>query len=252
MRNGYNKRHLLATLAVVSMTAFGSTAAWAQPSPHLPGPPSTSKSDFASARVDLPPILPFEESPESIAAFDQVLKFGSCATGISAKATEALLSRAPNTKGENSLYGRSMDRFAGCAPTGGSFAKTALSLLRGGIAEAVYRKRHDAALTGLQPGDARYEQFLAGERDWNKSMDPGDVQMMDVMNCLAAQQPGLAHQIVTSEHGSAAETTALDSIFEQAPTCAGPQRQANLNRSFIRAYLAQALYRYGRFAGGKQ
>src|SRR3546814_19829057 len=76
--------------------------------------------------------------------------------------------------------------------------------------------------------------------------------MISATDCLVAQQPAIADRVLRSEHGSDAESSAMDSLFAYASKCAGPKRPEALSRSFLRAFVADSMYHYTKWSAQRE
>ncbi|WP_375399064.1 hypothetical protein [uncultured Sphingomonas sp.] len=188
---------------------------------------------------------PDRDTPDSIRRFGLLETFARCATQISGNAIAKALENKPMSSGERRLIELG-DRLGGCGQSGA--ITRILSLVRGTYAEALYLKRFKTAPEPAAVDSRKLEKFLENERDFSTLREPQDRSLALVAGCLVALQPAVAQNIFESRHGGAREEELMNTIFREAPTCAGETRPTLVSRAFMRAFLGEAAYRYAMFA----
>ena len=181
---------------------------------------------------------PTRDTIRSMATYGEMLKVAGCLSARGRSQVLKALASRPSSPEESRQYARTFDTLTTC----GKQHTTILTLQRGSWSEAMYLKRHADALALTAPGRAD-EPFVATERAWNSEREAGDQAVIDATNCLTAARPGIVDAILRSSHGSDQETALMDQLFAAAPQCAGAVRPAKLSKTFLRAFLADSLYR---------
>lgn len=243
-------QHLSAGIAFAALAVSTSTGATAQIAGGGTSTPSqrfdrdrTTQSGFLGNPSDL---RPDRDTPQSLNSYSQMLEAARCTAKIGRKPSVNALNQQPNTAAERTQIRLIDERIFSCR---GTALSRIASLQRGSLAEAVYKTSplEGADLAGLQPGSPRYNDFLRVQRTFNGEMEADDRPMTLATTCLVAQRPGLADGVLRTRHGSAEEVRAMDSLFASAPGCAGAARPQGISRSFLRAFLADSLQRFGVF-----
>ena len=236
----------IVSIAIVVGSLCASTPALAQRAGALPmyTPPRNvvAKDTFSTKGPNVTEMRPDQDTRRSIEVYNHMLRFGDCAVDSSSSRVGDILKLQPNSSREKSRLNDMISRFGGC---GQDSMINILTLERGALSEALYKER---APTTIDPSkitatSADSSAFLASERKWNGERFSGDATMISATNCLVAVQPGDANALLQTRHGSSEEEAALDKLFAGAPTCAGEKRPDNLSKSFLRAFIADSLYR---------
>lgn len=244
--------------AILSAVAFAAVAfvgapAWAQSTrpPPVPNPPLDPKvvtGRGAMAHDTYQPALrveimqPDDDTPRSIENYNHMLRYSECAVKMSAERVATMLAFQPNSNREKRDLSRLVQQFGGCGP---SQMLNILTLERGALSEALYKSRATAEIAKGKISATSEDStgFLDQEQKWNHQRFSGDATMIDATNCLVAVQPALANAILYTRHGSDEEAADMDKLFSGAPMCAGAERPDNLSKSFLRAFIADSLYR---------
>ena len=187
-------------------------------------------------------LLPNRDTTESMESYGKLLKYADCLMG-NGQSAESILNTKPNSRSERNKTGLLRQRVKTCEAKG---VENIHSLVRGALAEAMYVRQ----VKQLPVVDAaRAQAFIASEKAFHDERDKGDQVMATVINCMVATSPDKAHGVLAAKHGTAQESTAMDAFFAASQKCgAGASRPQNLSRSFIRAFLADAAWRYARAA----
>jgi len=183
---------------------------------------------------------PAKDTPASTRVYTQMLDYGTCVSGMGKNLVTKVLDAQPHSSGERQGFNDLRTRMSSCRSSQNS---NILSLQRGSIAEGLYHKTENRLPVGWQMSQQGYDKFAAEETSFNSLRKDNDQQMIKATNCLAALAPIQAGHVLATKHGSDEESAAMDDLFRIAPSCAGPTRPANLSRSFLRAFLADSLYR---------
>ena len=229
---------LIALALCVGLTAAAPAAAqYGKPIQGTSGAGSQDTAVKASARLD-----PTRDTAESMQSYAKLLKYGDCLVGAGQSA-EGILNSKPNSRSERSKTALLRQRVKTCEPKG---LENIHSLVRGSLAEAMYVRQ----VKQLPVVDAaRAQAFIASEKAFHGERDQGDQVMATVINCMVATSPDKAHGVLATRHGTAEEATAMDAFFAASQKCgAGATRPTNLSRSYIRAFLADAAWRFARAA----
>lgn len=117
---------------------------------------------------------------------------------------------------------------------------------RGVIMELVMRTyAPDAALTPETVRDpAVRSRFMAREGLRNRLRLPEDRDSLLFASCLVEEQPVLATRLVRSEPGSPLERGLTQALIVEGRTCVGNTKRVTIDPSMIRAYIADAFYRW--------
>lgn len=242
-----NNATMAAGLAAAAMflSILQTSAASAQVVPVPPSPGMEDRggkfSGLTSKGFD-----PARDTEFSLDRYDQLLTYSRCAASVSGPALARALQAPPMTSGEGQVLVL-FDRMNACGSTGGT---RILSLVRGSLAEAVYRVRGGDLPRRVAAGSAELKSFLDGETAWGSKRAANDQSMARATACLAATQPAVVTRIFAAEHGSSLESSLMDALFRASPDCAGSSRPSNLSRSFLRAFLAEGLYRFALYRAG--
>ncbi len=110
-----------------------------------------------------------------------------------------------------------------------------ITLLRGGLAEALYLAREGA---GHVP-DAAPE----AAHDPSQFRRPGFAVLSLFGGCVAAARPAQVHALLLTQAGSEAEMAALDALRPALAPCLLEGVSADFSRAQLRAYFAEAMYR---------
>jgi len=227
---------LAAALLIVSSAALAQTSA--PPAAYVPAPPMDLRS-----KVTIPDAMrPDRDTPESIEVYNHTLSFASCAAKQNSRLVSKALASAPSTSTEDVMFGRLRTQLNGC---NAQSAVNILSLMRGALSEADYKTlvagEVDPAKIVATANDS--SAFLIAEQKWNTARLANDQTMIDATNCMVVVQPAIAHRVLLTRHGSREEAAALDELFSKAPDCAGEKRPTNLSAAFLRAFVADSMYR---------
>lgn len=228
--------------AMAALVLLIPSSATAQSRP--PAGTTTADSGQASGSTTF---RPDRDTRQSFYAYNQMLDYGKCTSGIGKDLVDRALDQQPMSAAEQAQYLQIDTRLKSCARAGLSNIH---SLRRGSFAEGLYHKmKVDAAtLPQLVKSSPDYTTFAQGEVAYNKLRDQSDQPFIAATNCMASERPALADAVLRTKHGSDAEASAMDALFAGAPDCAGAVRPSNISRSFIRAFLADSLRRYARFS----
>lgn len=229
---------VLAAVAVIGVpAALGQTV---QSMPNVPRGQlyRDNSSDFRRLEASM---RPDQDTPQSVQTYQRLLNFADCGARGSSNTLAAALSAIPRSSAENFRFNRLQDTLGGCPGN----PVNILSLERGAYSEAMYRAAAPAMIDEKRITATAEDstKFLDGEAAWNKLRDESDKNMIAATNCLVVVQPGVANKLMFTVHGSAGETAALNELFAKAPTCAGPKPPERLSHSFLRAFIADSLYR---------
>src|SRR3546814_13917903 len=114
----------------------------------------------------------------------------------------------------------------------------------------MYRRANETApkLPSYGAAKPEYQQFIDLENKRNHLRRAADKTMISATDCLVAQQPAIADRVLRSEHGSDAESSAMDSLFAYASKYAGPNRPAALRQSILRAFVAHSMYHFNKWS----
>lgn len=181
---------------------------------------------------------PNRDTVRSMTTYSEMLKVARCLAARAKGQVIDALEAAPGSPLESRRYSRTYEVFQTCGPQ----HTPILSLQRGSWSETMYLKQHPQPLSGEGKGDAG-RSFAEAEKVWNVGREAADQTMIAATNCLVAARPSDADAILRSAHGSEMEATLMDQIFMRAPQCAGASRPTDLSRTFLRAFLADSLYR---------
>jgi hypothetical protein len=226
---------VLATASQAQQSSPPTTAA-------LPQPATMARGDRYQPMIRTEIMRPDRDNPRSIEIYNHMIRFGGCAVSSSSSRVAEMLAMEPNSNGEKHDLGRLLSQFGGCGP---SVMINILTLERGVLSEALYKAHAPSTIVPekITATSDDSTAFLDGEAKWNKMRFSSDKSMIDATNCLVAVQPGFADAVLRTRHGSTEEEGAMDKLFAEAPTCAGPARPKNVSRSFLRAFIADSLYR---------
>lgn len=183
---------------------------------------------------------PTRDTPASMQSYVKLLAYGDCLIGTGNSA-ESILTSKPNSRSERDKTALLRQRTKTCPAKG---FDNIHSLVRGSLAEAMYRRQ----VKQLPVVDAaRAQAFVDGEKAFQSDRDKGDQVMAAVMSCMVAAAPDKAHGVLSTQHGTREESTAMDAFFAASAKCgAGSARPNNVSRSFIRAFVADSAWRYAR------
>lgn len=184
---------------------------------------------------------PTRDTAVSMAEYAKLLKHADCLMSSGASA-EVVLTSTPNSKSERRATASLRGGVETCPVKG---LENIHSLVRGSLAEGLYRRQVSQAPAAADP--ARAQAFVDSEKLFHSERDQGDQMMAGVMSCMVAASPQSAHSLLATQHGTAAEDTAMNAFFAAGQKCgAGASRPTNLSRSFIRAFVADSAWRYAR------
>lgn len=228
------------------ITLFTGGAGWAQTTP--PPPPSTHATspvirgemdpsrDFDDVRSRTSRNNPYEQ-------YRRALALSQCAVKLSPQRASDLLAEQPASVGENTALGRFFGSTSGCIR---SSTGMPLALMRGAVAEILILKtdRRRAESTIALSDYDKVTKFVAAEADRNRLRSRDDVALMRTAQCQAASLPGLARNVLETEHGSAEEEEALNDLQRRVPSCGNIDRVVGSTRSFFRAYLSESVFEW--------
>lgn len=234
-----------AKLTIAASGLLLSTSALAQSAVDTNSSRSTMSSHQNSSIANTPAqsVPPDRDTPQSLKIYSQMLGFGACAARVASKSIQSAMAEMPDSASERRMISDIQAKQEACRV--GLMVNT-LALIRGVLAEGAYRVLASGGISygGLRDVDPGYGKFIKAEGDHNKDRVVNDQIFASAANCIVAQQPGLVDRLLTTTHGSNEEANVMDAVFVAAPSCAGPARQRNLSRSFLRAFLAESAYRY--------
>jgi hypothetical protein len=206
--------------------------AWAFCAGMFASAPAAAKED---GKLD-----PSRDTTASMESYKKLLTYGDCIMGQGESAA-SILTAKPYSRSERDKTGLLRQRVKLCPAKD---LQNIHSLVRGAFAEAMYRRQVTTAPT---VDAARTKAFIESEKLFQSERDKNDQVMAQVMSCMVAASPASAHALLATEHGTAAEATAMDAYFAAGAQCgAGSKRPANLSRSFIRAFVADSAWRLAR------
>jgi hypothetical protein len=197
---------------------------------------------YSPKGLDLAEMRPDRDTRRSIEIYNHMLHFSDCAVDSSSNRVADILGMQPNSTQEKSSLNRGISHFGGC---GSDVMVNILTLERGALSEALYKSRAPEQIVPAKISATSQDStgFLEHEQKWNDQRFSGDATMIDATNCLVAVQPAVANAVLNTRHGSDEEAAAMDKLFAGAPMCAGATRPDDISRSFLRAFIADSLYR---------
>jgi len=228
----------LATLAVFAAltAAVPAAAQYRAPSASSFEPVEMTK----NAKLD-----PSRDTAASIQSYGKLIEHSECLVSRGHRA-EGVLVDKPNSRSERSKTGLLRDRDRTCAMKG---LENIHSLVRGSLAEVMYR-RHFPQMPAMNVALA--QAFINAEKAFQAEREKNDQVMGTVMTCMVAVAPQQAHAVLATKHGTPQEASAMDAFFVASQKCgAGATRPSNLSRSFIRAFVADSAWRFGRALSGR-
>lgn len=181
---------------------------------------------------------PARDNLEQFKTYDQQLRTARCMANSATGQVQKGLESQYRSSQEKDLFER-QGRMEWCGPV----LVKITSLMRGTLAEGWYHKTHpgNALPTASVP---QINALMASTGEWAKPMDAADRNLLIAMTCLAASDPITTAAILKTTSGSADEVAAMDRLFVNARECAGATRPAGISRPFLRAFIAQGLFRY--------
>lgn len=182
--------------------------------------------------------VPSRDTVSSMKAYNMVLKVADCLVNAGQTRVIATLATQPGSGSESRSFAQGHRLHKEC----GKQYTTILSLQRGSQSEKLYLKQHPTPMAA-QGAAANAMTFMQGEKDWNAKREQGDQVMIGATNCLVASNPALVDALLRTTHGTDAEASVVGSIFASSPHCAGAIMPPGLSRTFLRAFLADSLYR---------
>lgn len=195
-----------------------------------------------ASRLGIPPD---QDTKTSFKLYGDLMDYGRCTAKISKRRVRDALDAMAASTTEQALLRDVVAQGQACR---GMF-NPVMALNRGVLAEGLYHQAagKDPVYGPMQPTDPGYAAFMAREAAHNVNLDANDQTVTTAAACLVARQPALADRLLATKHGSPEEEQATDALFATAPACAGPKRQERLSRSYLRAFIASAAYRYQQF-----
>lgn len=198
--------------------------------------------------------LPFQTlySPERQARgyfrqYQQILDYSRCAVHTNPGYIKAAVGNKPMSTSELADFRYIRSRTKGCYSSG---MAAPVSLMRGGLSEVLYKEAFGAGVPPVlqQIKRENYAEFVAAERQRNMYRLGNEHSFADFATCLAVRAPDAADAVLRTDHGSRAERVAMDRVLAAAPDCAATSSLPDTsNRTYIRAYLAEALYNWASF-----
>lgn len=192
---------------------------------------------------------PDEDTPSTLRIYSQMLSFGECWIDADQELVDNVLGAQPHSATESWALRELQSRGRGCQ-TGEQ--SPILALQRGSLAEAAYHKSGTRWPIIWQMSQQGYDKFSGAEMKFNALRKANDREMIRATDCLAALAPVQAEAVLATKHGSKEEGAAMNAVFSGAPACAGAKRPADLSRSFLRAFLADSVYRRSLWTAEKQ
>ena len=234
-------RPLIALAMCVGLTAAAPAAVQYGTPSQSSSSPSYGERSGAAARGAVK-FDPARDTAESMQGYVALVKHSECLLA-NGETVEGVLTTKPNSKSERTKTALLRERVKTCSPKG---LANIHSLVRGSLAEAMYlRQFRQVPVVDV----ARAQAFVNAEKDFQSEREKNDQVMGSVMSCMVAVSPDKAHALLSTQHGTTEEATAMDAFFAASQKCgAGASRPKNLSRSFIRAFVADSAWRVARTA----
>lgn len=238
---------LIIGLALCSTTA----AAQSTPAPRVPtysGPDGNRGIPMNGGQLrSLGFFSPERQSRGYFRQYQQILDYSRCAVQTSAGYIRAAVDNKPMSNSELADFRDIRSRTKGCYSSG---VAAPVSLMRGGLSETLYKSAFGAGAPAALRNvtQENYAAFIAAGRERNMYRLGDEHSFADLATCLVVRAPDAADAVLRTDHGSAGERTAMDRVFAEAPGCASTSSlPATSNRTYVRAYLAEALYNWANF-----
>ena len=247
-------------LCLASTMLLSASFSSAQVTPAVPNPPSTPNT---TSMPSLPSAIrprfsqfipfsslsttgPFGQSKYYQQGYELAQQYGRCAANVSSARTQSVLDSQPNTRTELVNLRQLTGLARGCLSYGYS---PPIIFLRGGLAEAVYKKQPAAqALHLAGTTQAELDDFQMAETARSNARLPDDRAYTTIANCFVVRAPGAVRSILFSDHGSQQERRAIRQLVASTPGCSSTGSfPVTAGTSFIRAYLAESALRWASF-----
>jgi len=172
----------------------------------------------------------------------EVLRAAACVVGRDAAPAEAFLATAPFSSQEREKAIRLLRAAERCLRQDVPVL-TSAPVLRGAVAEALYRARFAQPAAALAPAAAAAPLLLASEVS---SRDDAAflTTSWGLAQCAAPQHPDLVRALLATEAGTDGEMAALQALYPSFTACVAAGTQLRVDRGGIRAMLAESLYRW--------
>lgn len=153
-----------------------------------------------------------------------------------------ILNSVPGSNDEGRLIHSLQSRMDWCFP-GSDIEGVGFNnlLLRGALAEALFRFRHLSAVNAATTSGAK-TPIKAQVSDRDSPNVVARIMMADAAYCLASAQPALVDALIGTEHFSREETKAFGMLTKPLGFCLYQGSNATFSQQSLRAVLAEAAY----------
>ena len=217
---------------LIGLAAFMAVPAAAQYGSAPPPPPPTEPPRGAPAAP---------AAPAAATAPGELLRGAACAIGRDANSGTALLATVPRSPEERSQAGVIVRAAQRCLRMREPIATSAMTI-RGAIAEALYEARFATPAAARMPalGVAPMPRPAANEEQIVAQLAP----MYALTDCSLPRQPDLVRAVLATEPRSPEERAALAALHPTFAACVPPGTQLTYDPRVMRAFFAEALYRW--------
>ena len=215
---------LLAALPAPLVAQYGSS-----PPPPQAMPPGKAAPDGATPAP----------APASRA---ELLRAAVCVVGHEAEGARALLATTPFSPEERDHAARLLRAAERCLRLRSQLATSAL-MFRGAVAEALYESAFALPPAARNPAAAAAAYYQSATLT-ARADAPQLTTHFELAQCAAPGHGDLVRALLATEPGTDAEMAALTALYPVFASCVRAGTQLRVDRGVIRAFVAEALYRW--------